>query len=51
MNWYGNQTLIDHLDVVDAEEQRMKNREQAIKEHEERDRDLGKNMKAKVAKE
>jgi len=31
--------------MVEAEERRMKEREQAIKEHEERDRDLGKKVK------
>lgn len=37
-------------DMVEAEERRMKDREQAVKEHEERDRDLGKKIKAKSAK-
>ncbi|KAF2432146.1 hypothetical protein EJ08DRAFT_669502 [Tothia fuscella] len=37
-------------DMVEAEERRMKDRQQAIKEHEERDRDLGKKTKAKTAK-
>jgi hypothetical protein len=38
-------------DMVEAEEHRMKDREQAIKEHEERDRDLGKKTKTKSMKE
>jgi len=38
-------------DMVEAEERRMKDREQAIKEHEERDRDLGKKIKPKSMKE
>jgi hypothetical protein len=35
--------------MVEAEERRMKDREQAIKEHEERDRDLGKKVSPKSA--
>jgi hypothetical protein len=31
--------------MVEAEERRMKDREQAVKEHKERDRDLGKKDK------
>jgi len=38
-------------DMVESEERRMKEREEAIKEHEERDRDLGKKVKPKSAKE
>jgi hypothetical protein len=38
-------------DMVEAEERRMKDREQAIKEHEERDRDLGKKVKPRSMNE
>lgn len=38
-------------DMVEAEERRMKDREQAIKEHEERDRDLGMKVKPRSAAE
>jgi len=37
--------------MVDAEERRLKDREQAIKEHEERDRDLGKKVNPRSTKE
>jgi len=38
-------------DMVEAEERRLKDREQAIKEHEERDRDLGKKIQPSSTKE
>jgi hypothetical protein len=37
--------------MVEAEERRMKDREQAVKEHEERDRDLGKKASPRNAAE
>jgi hypothetical protein len=41
--------LTSCADMVEAEESRMKDRERAVKEHEERDRDLGKKVKPKSA--